>query len=170
MRQSANQQAFMDLLAAVRSNDQLSLSSLTLLRSRFLLGLLETRVPDVDEFVGFDSPNGIVVAFRSERATYYNKLILSRRRQSANATIIKLCAKFLVRHSPSFQCHPTQTLLAQQRWILSATLATEHQIRLLLGAFRRHQFNSIIPLSLSVMPGARVRHLRNLDVSSVEGG
>lgn len=139
MRQDPNQQAFMDLLADVRPNDQLSPSSLALLRSRFFPGLLETRVADVDHFVGFDSPNGMVVAFRNERATYYNNLIFARTQQSANATITKLHAKFLVRHSPSSQCHPTQTpttLLAQQRSILSTTLATDHQIRLLFAAFR----------------------------------
>lgn len=167
MRQDPDQRDFMDLLTDVRSNDRLSPSSLTLLGSRFLSGLLENITEQVDEFVGFDSPNGMVVTFRNERASYYNNLILQRHCQAANANVIKLDSKFLVRNHPSFQCHPNQTptsMLTQQTLMLSATLATENQIRLLFGAFRRHQFNSIIPLSLSIIPGARVMLLQNLNV------
>ena len=50
--------------------------------------------------------------------------------------------------------------------MLRPSLVTDSQTRLLFAALRRRKFNTIIPLTLSIIPGARVMLLQNLDTPS----
>lgn len=168
MRQDPGQCQFMQLLEDIRSNETLSPDSIRLLRSRFLPGQLENVLPMVDEFLGHDSPSGMAIAFKNERASYYNSLILARRSTASHLAPVSLQAKFIVRNSQAFQARPGHghaSLIASQIDTMQPCLATEQQIRLLFAAFRRHQFNTIIPLTLTIVKGARVMLLQNLDVS-----
>ena len=167
MRQDPGELQFMALLEDIRANDTLTRESIDLIRNRFLPGPLEEVLPSIDEFLGYDSPSGMAIAFRNERANYYNSLILTRRCDANHQTPISLEAKFIVRNSPGFRGHQGQghsMFLAAQNDTVQPCLATEQQIRALFSAFRKHQFNTIIPLTLTIAKGARVMLLQNLDV------
>ena len=168
MRQDPNQEQFMALLSDIRTNTHLSDDSLSLLRSRFHAHQMETALHVVDEFVGHDDPGGMVITFRNERANYYNDLILADRAAKSQTSPTTLHAMFLVRNSPSFaaQLPPNRASFDRAAQMLSPSLATESQIRLLFAAFRRRQFNTIIPFTLSVIPGARVMLLKNIDTAA----
>ena len=168
MRQDPNQEQFMALLSDVRTNTHLSDETLSLLRSRFHPHQMEAALHFVDEFVGYDDPGGMVITFRNERANYYNDLILADRAAKSQTSPTTLQAKFLVRNTPSFAAHlpPNSANFDTAAEMLRPSLATDAQIRLLFAAFRRRQFNTIIPLKLSVIPGARVMLLQNIDTAA----
>ena len=162
MRQHPDELAFLALLDDVRNTSQaLSTESLALLRSRFLPGDLACTVDAIDAFVGHDDPGGMVITFTNARADYYNRLILDRR----GAAPITFAAHFYVRHANSF-LHDLRDDRPPPRepHFLATALATDAEIRLFVGAFKRRQFNTIVPFSLTLAVGARVMLLQNLDI------
>ena len=159
----------MALLEDIRANDILSRESIDLIRTRFVPGPVEEVLPSIDDFLGYDNPSGMAITFKNERANYYNNLILARRCEANNLTPVSLQAKFVVRNSPGFQVQNPQfhsLFISAQLDTIRPCLATQQQIRVLFSAFRRHQFNTIIPLTLTIAKGARVMLLQNLDVSN----
>ena len=168
MRQDPGQIQFMALLEDIRTNEALSPDSINLIKSRFISGALEDVLPMIDDFLDYDNPSGMAITFKNERANYYNSLILTRRCAQNDLSPVSLQAKFIVRNSQAFQARPGQQhvdLIRSQLDTMQPCLATEHQIRLLFGAFRKHQFNTIIPFTLTIAKGARVMLLQNLDVA-----
>ena len=162
MRQNPDEVAFLALLDDVRNPSQtLSPESLALLRSRFIPGDVECTVQAIDDFVGHDDPGGMVITFTNARADYYNRLILDLR----GAASITLAARFYVRHAGSFvhSLHDDR-LAPRDPNFLATALATDAQIRLFVGAFKRRQFNTIVPFSLTLAVGARVMLLQNVDI------
>ena len=170
MRQDPEEHQLLALLDDIRSiPSRLTQQSLEILRSRFLGGLLEDVVSTIDEFVGGDSPTGMVVTFTNAHAERYNELILQSRLQQWHAESTTFRAMFFVAPSPSFRVPPNPTLpqvQQLQRSLCQVSLASEAEIRLFMSAFRRHLFNSIVPFVLTLAPGARVMLLQNLDVPS----
>ena len=169
MRQDPGELQFMALLEDIRANDILSRESIDLIRTRFLSGPLEEVLPQIDDFLGYDNPSGMAITFKNERANYYNNLILARRCEAHNLTSVSLQAKFIVQNCPGFQVQNPRghsLFLSAQLDTIRPCLATQQQIRVLFAAFRRHQFNTIIPLTLTIAKGARVMLLQNLDVGN----
>ena len=171
MRQNPGEQELLALLEDVRSlPSRLSPQSLDILRSRFCPGLLEDVLPIIDDFVGRDSPTGMVVTFTNAHAERYNELILTSRVSASHAEPISFRALFFVSDSPSFRVPdsriPTlESVRTLQQSLCQARLASESEIRIFLGAFRRRAFNSIVPFNLTLCTGARVMLLQNLDVA-----
>lgn len=167
MRQDPDQEQLLQLLDEVRASTHLSDSSLTALRSRFYPGLLETVVDAVDAFVGHDLPSGMVIAFSNARVSRYNQLIINRRSAALQVTPVTYNAQFFVTDSCSYRASPDrQNPLPTPPHPFSVTVASEAERRLLFGAFRAGHFNTIIPFSLDLIPGARVMLLQNLDIQS----
>ena len=163
MRQDSNQQDFMNLLADLRNSDEhLSSESLALLRSRFHPGRLEDVIGVIDDFVGRDDPLGMVITFTNIKAQLYNKLILARRLPPDLQHPLELRAKFFVREPPCFTAHGNANRVPN----LLPRLASDSEIRIFFGAFRKRLINTIIPLELRVCPGARVMLLQNLDLAA----
>ena len=167
MRQDPGQEQLLQLLDEVRGSIRLSHASLSALRSRFHPGQIEAAVDTVDAFVGHDSASGMVIAFTNNRVSRYNELIISRRAAALQVTPVTYDAQFFVTDSCSYRASlgvpsdsPTHGLPC------SVTLASESERRLLFGAFRARHFNTIIPFSLTLTPGARVMLLQNLDIHS----
>ena len=168
MRQDPGELQFMALLEDIRANDTLSRESINLIRTQFLQGPLQEVLPSIDEFLGYDNPSGMAIAFKNERANYYDSLILTRQCDTDQLMAVSLQAKLVVRNSPGFRGQHAQghsMLLAAQVDTIQPCLATEQEIQVLFSAFRKHQFNTIIPLTLAIAKGARVTLLQNLDVS-----
>ena len=165
MRQDPGQHAFMTLLDELRSaHDMLSPHSLSLLRTLFIPGPMDQVVDTIDQFVGGDDPSRMVITFTNAQASYYNDLILAKR----HIQTVTVTAKFYVRRVPCFRAAgltPDDSLAANTNPLFDTVLATEHEIRLFRGAFKRRQFNTIIPFTLTVGPGARVMLLQNLDLN-----
>ena len=167
MRQDPDQEQLLQLLDEVRASTHLSDSSLTALRSRFYPGPLETVVDAVDAFVGHDLPSGMVIAFSNARVSRYNQLIINRRSTALQVTPVTYHAQFFVTDSCSYRASPDrQNPLPTPPRPFSVTVASEAERRLLFGAFRAGHFNTIIPFSLDLIPGARVMLLQNLDIQS----
>lgn len=164
MRRDTGQEPFMAMLDEVRSaRDTLSPSSIALLRQRFIAGTTDQVLDRIDEFVGGDDPSGMVITFTNQQASYYNDLILAKRDQPT----VTLHAKFFVRHIPCYRFPDSTTAqlgLTPSNEVFETVLASEQEIRLFRGAFKRRQFNTIIPFTLTVAPGARVMLLQNLDL------
>ena len=164
MRRDTGQEPFMALLDELRSaRDRLSPSANALLQDRFIAGPTDKIVDTIDEFVGQDDPSGMVITFTNRQANYYNDLILAKRNQPT----VTLHAKFFVRHVPCFRypdSHTDESRPSASNGIFTTVLASEQEIRLFRGAFKRRQFNTIIPFTLTVAPGARVMLLQNLDL------
>ena len=170
MRQNPGEHELLALLEDVRSlPSRLSPQSLEILRSRFRPGLLEDVVQHIDEFVGGDSPTGMVVTFTNAHAERYNELILASRISVSHAEPITFRALFFVSSSPSFRVPDNPSLdevRLMQQSLCQPQLASESEIRIFLGAFRRRAFNSIVPFNLVLCPGARVMLLQNIDVAN----
>ena len=168
MRQDPGQTELLQLLDDLRSSQAgLSPSSIAALRSRFLPGLIEDVVDTVDKFVGCDSQSGMVVTFTNARASRYNQLILSRRVSQSDGVPKTYDALLLVADSCSY--HASRHMDQHEpghHTPFSVSVASATERRILFGAFRAHHFNTIIPFSLSLAPGARVMLLQNLDVSA----
>ena len=166
MRQDPDQQTFMKLLDDVRNADgALTPESVTLLRSRFLPGRLEDVIGEIDEFVGRDDPEGMVICFTNLKASMYNNLILARRLPPHFSQPLLLRAKFFVRDIPSYRATPDEHPdVAVAR--LATRLASDSEIRLFFAAFRKRLLNTIVPVELHICPGARVMLLQNLDLAS----
>ena len=163
MRQSPDEVAFLTLLDEIRDlRDQLSPASITLLRSRFVPGDVSIVVDTIDSFVGRDDPRGMVSTFTNARASYYNQLILDRR----PGIQVTLHAKFYVRQASSFRHRltPDSDPAPDLPPPFTTVLATDAQIRLFRAAFKKRKYNTIVPFSLAIAPGARVMLLQNLDV------
>ena len=170
MRQDPGQTQLLQLLDDLPSSRAgLLSSSSAAVRSRFVTGLIEDVVDTVDKFLGRDSQSGMVVTFTSARASRYNQLILSRRVSQSDSMPKTYDALFFVADSCSY--HASRHMDQHERGHhtpFSVSVASETEHRILLGAFRAHDFNTIIPFSLSLAPGARVMLLKNqnLDVSA----
>ena len=165
-RQDPNQQTFMTLLNDVRNADgHLTPDSISLLRSRFLPGRPDDVLDEIDDFVGKDDPNGMVICFTNLKASLYNNAILTRRLPPDCPQPLTLRAKCFVRDIPSYRASPTEDPdVAVAR--LTTRLASHHEIRLFFGAFRKRLINTIVPVQLHVCPRARVMLLQNLDMSA----
>ena len=164
MRQDPDELGFMSLLNDVRNADQhLTPDSIALLRSRFVPGRLEDVITEIDDFVGRDDPDGMVICFTNLKASLYNSMILARRLPPELRQPLTLRAKFFVRDMQAYRATPGQDPDAAVQH-LRTRLATESQIRLFFGAFRNRLINTIVPIELHVCPGARVMLLQNLDL------
>ena len=142
MRQDPDEQTFMGLLTDVRNADgTLRPDSVELLRSRFLPGRVEDVIPEIDDLlVGRDDPDGMVICFTNLKASMYNNLILTRRLPHDSSEPLLLRAKFFVRDIPSYRATPDQHPdVAVAR--LTTRLASDSEIRLFFGAFRKRLLN-----------------------------
>ena len=162
MRQNPDETEFLSLLSDIRDTvDRLSPQSVQLLRSRFTPGVIDDVINDIDDFVGHDSPDGLVITFTNTKAQHYNSLIL-RRRLPADSRPFRLDATFCVRQPPTFLARPFRDPSTALRH-LTNRLATDSEIRIFFGAFRRRLINTIIPAHLEICRGARVMLLQNID-------
>ena len=168
MRQLPGETTLLSLLTDLRSApEHLSPASVAALRSRFHPGSLEEVLPFVDDFVGRDAPDGLVVTFTNAQAALYNALILTRRATANRLATTSFDAFFFVSNGDAYRAQPGHPdALHNPNTPLHVTLASDAERRLLFSAFRRRQFNTIIPFNLSLCSGARVMLLQNLDIAS----
>ena len=165
MRQNPDETAFLALLSDIRdATNALTPESIRLLHTRFLPGVIDDVVDEIDTFVGPDSPDGMVITFTNAKAQYYNSLILSRRLPADAPHPFRLDATFCVRDPPSFLARPFQDPNIV-RHHLATRLASESEIRIFFGAFRKRLINTIIPAHLQLCRGARVMLLQNINPS-----
>ena len=165
MRQNPDETAFLTLLSDIRdATNALTPESIRLLHTRFLPGVIDDVVDEIDTFVGHDSPDGMVITFTNAKAQYYNSLILSRRLPADAPHPFRLDATFCVRDPPSFLARPFQDPNIV-RHHLATRLASESEIRIFFGAFRKRLINTIIPAHLQLCRGARVMLLQNINPS-----
>ena len=111
----------------------------------------------------------MVVTFTNAHAERYNELILASRITVSGAQPITFQALFFVPCSPSFRVLDIRSLdevRRMQHSLCQPQLASETEIRIFLGAFRRRALNSIVPFNLVLCPGARVMLLQNIDVAN----
>ena len=170
MRQNPNEKIFIELLDNIRNhvnNEKLNDNVLEELKKIFIPGLLEDVVDDIDDFIGHDNPNGMVITFTNSTAQIYNQYIVNKRIKINGCRKVQLSAKFYVRTKTNFIANPGDdysTSINRQNSITEMQIASQSDIKILCAAMNKHQINSIIPFSVTIIPGARIMLLQNLDV------
>ena len=173
MRQSPEEKDFLELLDYVRNHKDgvpYDKKIIELLKCRFVPGPTDRIINEVDDFVGNDNPDGMVITFTNKMANEYNHLILMKRINNNLSLIWRLDAKFFIDQKGSY--YPSNLTdtnfdheIHNQREIPRIHLASKKEIDIFCGAMKKRYINSIIPFSLSIAPGCRVMLLQNIDLS-----
>ena len=172
MRQNADEHEFINLLEYIRNNafDKiLDMNILNVLKQRFIPGTLESVVDQIDNFVGNDNTDGMVITFTNRLANEYNSFILSKRLNGDKSKIIHLNALFFIDQKSSY--YPGNILnqnteIQAQQDLARIHQASSEEIKIFCGAMKKGLINSIIPFNLHVAPNCRIMLLQNLDMSS----
>lgn len=139
------------------------------LQKVFLGGLIEERIDDIDNFVGHDDPNGMVITFTNKNAQLYNQLILEKRIKENNCKPINLTASFYIIEKTHFVADNKDSednQMKKQAALSNTRIASDSEVKIFCGAMKKKLVNSIIPFSLKIIPNARVMLLQNLDVNA----
>ena len=172
MRQNENEDVFIKLLDYIRSYNNSNIIDediLKELKNLFIPGSIEHAIDEIDNFLGNDSPNGMAITFTNKMAQVYNQLILDKRAHANGYHKIVLNAKFYIRINSSFIANQYEDHLQsieRQRAITKIQCASQSDIKIFCAAMKKRQVNSIIPFSVSIIPGARIILLQNLDVKN----
>ena len=172
MRQSPEEIEFINLLDEIRNyrdNQKLSENTMNILHQKFVPGKVDQIIDIIDDFVGGDDPNRMVITFTNNSTKIYNDLITTKRSRASNSVIHVLDAKFFVKETNAFLAREHeryQTAIQRQSAMNNLRYATIEEIKLFCGAMKKRIINSIIPFHLKVIPNGRVMLLLNIDVPS----
>ena len=172
MRQNPEEHEFIKLLEYVRNSigGRISDPSINdLLRQRFIPGTLDNVINIIDDFVGGDSTDGMVITFTNRTANEYNHSILLKRLNGDQSKILRIHAKFFIEQKCSYlpqnEVINVENELQAQRDTARIHQASNHEISIFCGAMKKRLINSIIPFELHIAPNCRIMLLQNLDLS-----
>ena len=172
MRQNPEEQAFINLLEYVRNNMHDKITDINLLnqlKQRFIPGTLDSVIDQVDNFVGKDSQDGMVITFTNRLSNEYNYFILSKRQNGDKSKIIDIKAKFFIDQKSSYltsiNLNQHNHDLQEQQAVARIHQASLEEIKIFCGAMKKGTINTTIPFNLHVAPNCRIMLLQNLDLS-----
>lgn len=171
MRQNPNELILLKILDFVRDHTDNQILDKEIeeeLKKIFLPGLIENVIDKIDNFVGGDDINGMVITFTNKSAQLYNQLILEKRIRETNCLSFDLNACFYVNEKTHFISNNNESdsiSLQKQASLVKLRIATEGEKGIFRNAMKKHLVNSIIPFSLTIIPNARVMLLQNLDLN-----
>ena len=173
MRQNPDEIEYIKLLEYIRNHpdDKIKDNSiLQILHNQFIPGTMDSVFPVIDDFVGKDSPDGMVITFTNAAAKYYNSLVLNSRINYDMTKLINIDAKFFVNETQQYRIgnltnYQAEVEINNQRRIGRLYQASETQIKLFKGAMKKYIINSIIPFHITIAEGSRIMLLQNIDIS-----
>ena len=166
VRQDPDQVQLLSILDQIRNyreNTILSLELLDALKSRFLVNIrLSEQFDIVDDFVGNDDPEGMVICYKNSEANEYNNRILHKRARDNEIIIVN--ASYYTNVKSAYIANPSSNNnIEAQREIYSTRISHDSEIRILSRAFVLKKTRCIVPRSLAICIGARIMLLKNIN-------
>ena len=155
--------SILDQIRHYRENTKLSQELLDVLKSRFLLNVpLVNQFDIVDDFVGNDDPEGMVICYKNKEANEYNNRILHKRANDNDIIIAE--ASYYTNVKRAYIADPNSNSNTElQRDIYSTRISFDSEIRILSRAFILGKTRCIVPRTLALCIGARVMLLKNIN-------
>ena len=174
MRQNPNELDFINVLDDIRqakNAKDLKQETLDTLKTRFkpLLTNNDDDLKEIDSFVGHDNPSGMVVCYTNSDADQYNNYVLTdrvkknRSIESVNLNSIFTSTSIVCCIGNAIDPSMIETSTVKKT---KTSISSFQQIRAYHVALAKKRTVCTVPVRLTLINGARVMLMRNIDVNS----